>query len=64
MTLKGLFPGKYLNGVVYVTPIWMGFAELLALAVGLLAAIAWAGTECYWAVRRGWRPGGWLPGRD
>jgi len=62
--LKGLFPGKYLNGVVYVTPIWMGFAELLALAVGLLAAIAWAGTECYWAVRRGWRPGGWLPGRE
>lgn len=43
--------GKYLNGAMYVTPIWMGFRELLALVVGLLALVALAVVEAAWLVR-------------
>jgi len=30
---KQLIPGKYLNGLMYITPVWMGFLEVLELVV-------------------------------
>ncbi|MFC6796312.1 arylsulfotransferase (asst) [Haladaptatus sp. DYSN1] len=49
--LKSLIPGKYLNGLIYITPVWMGFVEILGLLVGVLAGLAWAGAEVRWAIR-------------
>lgn len=48
--LKGLLPGKFLNGLMYVTPVWMGFVELLALAMGLVVGVVWGGFELRWAL--------------
>ncbi|MFC6824984.1 arylsulfotransferase family protein [Halopelagius fulvigenes] len=50
--LKGLVPGKYLNGLMYITPVWMGFPEVFALAAGVVVVLLWAGTETLWWVRR------------
>ena len=46
--LKDLVPGKYLNGLMYTTPVWIGFVELLALVAGALTATVWALSELYW----------------
>ena len=40
IALKELVPGRYLNGLMYITPVWMGFAEVLELAVLLLSTLA------------------------
>ncbi|WP_129112825.1 arylsulfotransferase family protein [Halegenticoccus tardaugens] len=48
ITLKKVLPGKYVNGLMYVTPVWMGLAEVLALALGLVVALAWGATELRW----------------
>jgi hypothetical protein len=50
IALKGVVPGKYLNGLMYVTPAWMGFPQLFASVLGALAAIAWLVAELFWAV--------------
>ncbi len=42
---KQVLPGRYLNGLMYITPVWMGFAEVLELAVLLLSAVALVGVE-------------------
>ncbi|MHB9288248.1 arylsulfotransferase family protein [Halobacteriales archaeon Cl-PHB] len=47
---KGLLPGKYLNGLMYLTPVWMGLAEVIALAVLVLAGLSWAAVELRWAI--------------
>ena len=49
---KGLIPGKYLNGLMYITPIWMGVPEVFAIALGLVALLAWGGFELRWFVGR------------
>ena len=51
IALKGLIPGKYLNGLIYITPVWMGFPELLAGVIGILLGLSWFGMELYWWVR-------------
>jgi hypothetical protein len=43
--------GKYLNGAMYVAPVWMGPLELLALVVGALALLVLVVTELAWLVR-------------
>ncbi len=48
--LKNLIPGKYLNGLMYVTPAWMGFPALFASVLGVLVAVIWLAFESYWAV--------------
>jgi len=50
MALKGLVPGKYLNGLMYVTPTWMGFSQTFAAVVGALVAILWLLAELLWAI--------------
>lgn len=41
ITLKDLLPGKYLNGVMYITPTWMGLPQLTAIAVLLVSLGGW-----------------------
>ncbi len=43
--LKNVIPGKYLNGLMYITPVWMGIPELFALAVGLVGLVGLVGVE-------------------
>ncbi|MBX0287882.1 arylsulfotransferase family protein [Halomicroarcula sp. F28] len=45
---KQLIPGKYLNGLMYITPVWMGFLEVLELVVLLTSCLLWAGIEIVW----------------
>lgn len=52
MAVKDVLPGKYLNGLMYVTPPWMGLPELVAILLGLVVAVAWGGVEARWALRR------------
>ncbi|MDS0293033.1 arylsulfotransferase family protein [Halogeometricum luteum] len=53
--VKQIVPGRYLNGLMYITPVWMGLPEILAtlLAVGTL--FAWGGAEATWRWRGGAR---------
>ena len=37
---KQFIPGKYLNGMMYVTPVWMGLPELMGLVVLILSVVA------------------------
>jgi hypothetical protein len=48
-TVKRTVPGRLLNGVMYVTPVWMDVGELLALLVGTVGGLAWAGAELRWS---------------
>lgn len=50
IALKGLLPGTYLNGLMYVTPPWMGFPQLVASLVGGVAGLGWAVVELHWVV--------------
>jgi hypothetical protein len=52
ITVKSFIPGKYLNGLMYITPVWFGIQELLGLAVGLVVALVWGGAEVRWLVLR------------
>lgn len=47
--VKKRLPGKYLNGVLYLTPVWFGFIELGALVLGVLVALTWITMELRWA---------------
>jgi len=46
--LETVFPNWVLNGIFYVSPIWMGSAQYLALAVILVGLVAWPLTELRW----------------
>nr|WP_240147649.1 arylsulfotransferase family protein [Halorussus sp. JP-T4] len=48
--LKNLIPGKYLNGLMYITPTWMGFPELFAAVLFGVVALLWLLTESVWLV--------------
>lgn len=50
ITSKNLLPGKYLNGLMYVTPTWIGLPQLTAVAVLFLSLGVWAVIEVYWRV--------------
>ena len=52
IAVKTLVPGKYQNGLMYVTPVWMDLSHVLAAAIGAVISIVWAGVEVRWAVRR------------
>jgi len=52
ITAKGVIPGKYLNGLMYITPVWMGVPEVFATAFGIVAALVWLGVEARWFVGR------------
>jgi len=60
ITAKSVIPGKYLNGLMYVTPVWMGVPEVFASAFGAVVGLVWLGFEARWFVgrRRDATPGG------
>jgi hypothetical protein len=47
--LKDAIPGKYLNGLMYITPVWIGVPELFAIFVGVLSLLTWGLFELKWA---------------
>ncbi|MFC4550173.1 MULTISPECIES: arylsulfotransferase family protein [Halorussus] len=47
--IEGLLPGRTANAVMYVTPVWMGGGEVLALAIIALLLLAWVVAELYWS---------------
>ena len=49
---KQLIPGKYLNGLMYVTPFWMGFVEVFELMMLLGTGLLWGGVEAVWRRQR------------
>ncbi|WP_134668521.1 aryl-sulfate sulfotransferase [Halorussus marinus] len=49
---KSVIPGKYLNGLMYVTPVWMGVPEVFATAFGVVVGLVWLGVEARWFVGR------------
>lgn len=52
ITGKSVVPGKYLNGLMYVTPVWMGFPEVVATALGGLVVLVWGAFETRWYLGR------------
>lgn len=46
--VKDRLPGKYLNGLMYTTPIWIGLPELLSVFGGLTTLLGWGTLELYW----------------
>ncbi|SEO77226.1 Arylsulfotransferase (ASST) [Halogranum amylolyticum] len=51
IAVKNFIPGKYLNGLMYITPVWMGVPEVFAVVLGALAALTWGGLEANWRLR-------------
>ena len=47
--VRGLLPGRTANGLMYVTPVWMGGPEVLALGAILLTLLVWLVSEAYWS---------------
>lgn len=47
--VKGSIPNKIINSVSYLTPSWVGFYDLVALLIGILAASTWIGFEIRWS---------------
>ncbi|WP_135306164.1 arylsulfotransferase family protein [Haloarcula amylovorans] len=52
IAIKGLIPGKYLNGLMYITPVWMGVPEVFAIALVIVTGLLWGGLELRWGLRR------------
>ncbi|MHB9288749.1 arylsulfotransferase family protein [Halobacteriales archaeon Cl-PHB] len=46
--VESIFPPWVVNGVIYVAPVWMGKPQFVAVAVGLVTLLAWAGAEVWW----------------
>ncbi|SIR51432.1 Arylsulfotransferase (ASST) [Haladaptatus litoreus] len=52
IAVKNFIPGKYLNGLMYITPVWMGVPEVFAIALGFVTALVWGGIEANWYRKR------------
>ncbi|GAA0673759.1 hypothetical protein GCM10009020_21080 [Natronoarchaeum mannanilyticum] len=50
-TVAGLVPHRIHNGIVYISPVWMGDTEFGAAFVAILAALSWIGLESRWKLR-------------
>ena len=48
---KQFVPGKYLNGLMYITPVWIGLLEVFELVTLLATCLLWAGVEGLWRKR-------------
>ncbi len=59
--IKDVLPAKLLNGLMYLTPVWMGLAEVIGLAVILVVGTAWVVLELRWAIDDGRILVGWPP---
>jgi hypothetical protein len=47
--VEDLLPGRTANGLMYVTPVWMGGPEVLALGAIVLTLLVWLLAEFYWS---------------
>lgn len=48
ITLKQLVPGRYLNGLMYITPPWVGVLELFETVLLLMTGLTWGVVEAFW----------------
>jgi len=48
--VRAVLPHRVVNGILYVTPAWMGASEFSAAVAGLLAVVAWTGLELRWLI--------------
>lgn len=48
--LDSIVPHRISNAIYFVSPAWMGRSEFAAVAVGLLAGLAWIGLEIRWGL--------------
>ena len=53
ITVKDVLPGKYVNGLMYITPAWMDMPALLALVMGFVSVLSLSLLEIRWRVQ--WR---------
>lgn len=51
--VDSIVPHRVSNGILFVSPVWMGRSEFAAAAVGLLAGFAWVGLEIRWRLHDG-----------
>ncbi|WP_135821666.1 arylsulfotransferase family protein [Halostella litorea] len=49
--LRDLTPPRVVNAVIYVSPTWIGPAEIGPTVVGVATGVTWAGLEGWWFVR-------------
>lgn len=49
--LKSVLPSKPVNGLLYVSPGWIEFSDLLAIGTLLVTMLAWAIVEWHWSSR-------------
>ena len=47
--VKNKLPGKYLNALMYITPVWMGVPEVVAILIAVLSLLVWGVVELKWA---------------
>jgi hypothetical protein len=48
---EAILPHRVFNGVLYVSPAWMGRPEFAAAGLACLTALAWGGAELRWLLR-------------
>ncbi len=46
--VKAVFPPWFVNGIIYLSPVWMGRPQFFAVACGFLTAILWSAVELRW----------------
>ncbi len=49
--LRDLLPSRVVNAVLYVSPTWIGPAELGPAVIAIVTGTSWAGLECWWFCR-------------
>lgn len=47
-TVTGPLPSQWVNGAIYVAPVWMGRPQFFVAGMGLLATLWWLGLELRW----------------
>ena len=48
ISAKQFIPGRYLNGLMYITPVWMGILEVFETVILLGGLLVWGGIEIVW----------------
>ena len=49
--VESIVPHRLYNGLLFVSPVWMGRSEFAAVAVIVLTGLSWAGIELAWRLR-------------
>ncbi|MFC4438629.1 MULTISPECIES: aryl-sulfate sulfotransferase [Natrialbaceae] len=49
--LEEHLPHRIYNGLLFISPIWVGSTELAAIGVALLSGLTWVGLEIRWQLR-------------